>query len=191
MIAVIQFAPSDALVVLVPWLLAAILCATLSVAVGCWMLFARVKEFEHVATRLTMLEEINAALSRLARDREDLDVRRLEHLLIEIRDGQRRMEEHLLRAAQSGARTSDSPGAPSTDARGLSERIVQRLLARGFEQVQVVPTLDELARLFAADGLNEVLIEARRNGVLCKGRALVQGGAVVDVEMQPAYSMFP
>jgi hypothetical protein len=35
------------------------------------------------------------------------------------------------------------------------------------------------------------LVEARRGGVQCKGRVLVRDGVVVDVEVKPAYSMFP
>jgi hypothetical protein len=73
----------------------------------------------------------------------------------------------------------------------LSERIVQRLLAHGYERVHVVPTLAELEELFEAEGAHEVLVEARHNGVLCKGRVLLRDGVVTDVELKPAYTMFP
>ena len=36
-----------------------------------------------------------------------------------------------------------------------------------------------------------MLVEAHRNGVLCKGRVRLRGGTLVDVEMKPAYSTFP
>ena len=130
-------------------------------------------------------------LARVAREREDLDLRRIEHVLIEIRDGQRRLEDSLLRASQLAHHGDTARGVPSADAAGISERIVQRLHAHGFEHVQVVPTLEELAKLLESGGAHEVLVEARRAGVQCKGRVLVRDGVVLEVEVKPAYSMFP
>jgi hypothetical protein len=175
-----------------PWLGALLLIATCAGTVGVWMLLQRLRELEKLWLRLDALEEIKAALQQLAHDRGDLDLRRIEHVLIEMRDGQRRLEDAILRAAQAAHRpTPDSAPEPADEATGLCERIVQRLLAHGYEQVHVVPTLEDLGELFHSGGAHEVLVEARRNGMLCKGRVLLRDGAVVDVELKPAYTMFP
>jgi hypothetical protein len=176
---------------LIPWLLTLLVVAAGVAAVGVWMLLARLREIERFAERFQAIDAIASSLDSLVRAREDLDLRRVEHVLIEMRDGQRRLEDALLRAAQSTPRTSDGSEPPTEEAASLSERVVRRLLAHGYEQVHVVPSLDELAQLFKADGAHEVLVEARRNGVACKGRVLLRDGVVTDVELKPAYTMFP
>lgn len=181
----------DWVAALTPWLLGGCLIAGASAAAGIWMLHQRLRDLHQLGQRLSVLDEIKTTLGRVAREREDLDLRRIEHVLIELRDGQRRLEDSLLRAAQSTTRPSEGAPPGSAEAVGVSERIVQRLLAQGYERVQVVPSLAELEALFTAEGAHEVLVEARRGGVLCKGRVLVRDGVVIDVELQPAYSMFP
>lgn len=189
---IVQAAPSsDWILATVPWLLGLCALGAGAAAAGVWFLHARLRELAKYGERLAALEQIQSTLSRVAREREDLDLRRIEHVLIELRDGQRRLEDTLLRASQAGLHSEAGRTGASSDAAGLSERIVQRLIAHGFEHVQVVPTLDEIARLFEAGGAHEVLVEARRGGVHCKGRVLVRDGVVVDVEVKPAYSMFP
>jgi len=182
---------SDWLLATIPWLLGLCAIAAGATAAGVWLLHQRLRELGRLGERLSALEQIQATLARVAREREDLDLRRIEHVLIEIRDGQRRLEDSLLRASQAAFHGEAARGAPASDVAGLSERIVQRLCAHGFEHVQVVPTLEELARLFEAGGAHEVLVEARRGGVQCKGRVLVRDGVVVEVEVKPAYALFP
>lgn len=182
---------SDWFLATIPWLLGLCVLAGGATAAGVWLLNTRLRELAQLGERLSALEQIHATLARVAREREDLDLRRIEHVLIEIRDGQRRLEDSLLRASQVSFHGEASRAAPASDAAGLSERIVQRLIAHGFEHVQVVPTLEELAKLFESGGAHEVLVEARRAGVQCKGRVLVRDGVVVEVEVKPAYSMFP
>lgn len=192
-----SFTPSNApqgaapewAILAVPWLLAALVVTTSAAALGVAMLVRRLRDLGSAADRLQGLEDIRSSLHEIARARGDLDLRRIEHVLIEIRDGQRRLEDAILRATQVPAAPAEGPGPPDT--LGLSERIVQRLLAHGYERVHLVPSLEELAATFAAEGAHEVLVEARRGGVLCKGRVLVRDGAVTDVELKPAYTMFP
>lgn len=182
---------SDWFLTTIPWLLGLCAVAAGATAAGVWLLHTRLREMARLAERLSALEQIQTTLARVAREREDLDLRRIEHVLIEIRDGQRRLEDSLLRAAQVAHHGELARGIPASDGAGISERIVQRLIAHGYEHVQVVPTLAELAQLFEAGGSHEVLVEARRAGVHCKGRVLVRDGVVVEVEVKPAYSMFP
>jgi hypothetical protein len=173
-----------------------------AIAFGVWGILARLDKFDALTQKLEALEQIRSALQALAKERSDLDLRRIEHVLIEMRDGQRRLEDAILRATQSalqgalqGARRSGAHDDPSAAALANpddpAQRILARVLAQGFERVQIVPDSAEIQRLIAAGGLQEVLVEARRNGVLCKGRVLLRDGAVTDVELTPAYTMFP
>jgi hypothetical protein len=181
-------------VIAVPWLLAALVVSTSAAAIGVAVLVRRLRDLGAASERLQGLEDIRSSVQEMSRARGDLDLRRIEHVLIEIRDGQRRLEDAILRATQTPA--APAADARSADALGLSERIVQRLLAHGYDRVHVVPTLEELTAMIgaegvAAEGAHDVLVEARRGGVLCKGRVLVRDGAVTDVELKPAYTMFP
>lgn len=186
-----SIAESDWLAASVPWLLAVLVIAAVIAAIGVWTLVARVRGLEQLAKRFDALEGIHGQLATLVSDRSDLDLRRIEHVLLELRDAARRLEDSLLRATQSTRSAALATSGGSAGA-SLSDRVIDRLLAHGYEQVQLVTTLDELGRIFEAEGqIGEVLVEARHNGVLCKGRVLVRNGAVTEVELKPAYSMFP
>jgi hypothetical protein len=52
-----------------------------------------------------------------------------------------------------------------------------------------VTRADELAAIASADG--DVLVEARREGLLHKGRVRIQAGQIAAVELQPATGIFP
>jgi hypothetical protein len=177
----------------VPWLLALLVLATLGALVGVWVAAARLRALEDLGRRLDALEEIRHALARLVADRGDLDLRRVEHVLLELRDGQKRLEDALLARVQAprslAAYEHGHPGAPAS----LAERVTNRLLALGYERVRLVTPLAELEAVAALEeaGSGEVIVEARREGVLCKGRVLVRAGALTDVEIQPAYKVFP
>ncbi len=178
---------------LVPWLVALAALAAGAAALGVWSAVRRLERLDDVAARLGALEELRTALAALLKERSDLDLRRIEHVLIELRDGQRRLEDSILRATQSALRPTPAERghADAANPADPASRIIARVLAQGYERVQLVPGREELERLLAADGAHEVLLEARRNGVLCKGRVLLRDGAVTDVELSPAYTMFP
>ncbi len=174
------------------WLGVAAVLIGLVVAAGVWTLVSRLTEVRRETERLRGLADVLAALEKLVADRDDLDLRRIEHVLIDVRDGSRRLEEALLRFVESAHNGRTSPGSelvPYARPEGLGERVTNRLLALGYERVQIVTRMEKLRELGASDG--EVLVEARRNGVLHKGRVLVRGGQLSDVEMNPAYSIFP
>jgi hypothetical protein len=169
-----------------PWLGAALLLVALAGVVVLFVLLRRVGELARLAARLDALEEIRGLLGRHVAQRGDLDLRRIEHALLEMRDGQRRLEGLLLRTVE-GARAGSAGAAPGG---ALAERVVDRLLVLGYERVQLVTPHAELERA-EQGGEVEVLVEAHRNGVLCKGRARLREGTLVDVEMKPAYAAFP
>ncbi len=169
------------------WLALGILLATAAAAAGVWTLVARLQSRHADARALEVLEELRQRLDRLVADRADLDLRRLEHLLIDLRDGFARVEDALLRVHE--ARPVESEALVPILAPALGERVLNRLLALGYERIQLVTPRTELAELAARDG--EVLVEAVREGVLHKGRVSVRGGRIEGVEIQPAYSAFP
>lgn len=189
-LAAVAFPAAETGAALVPWLVGLAALAAVAAALGVWAVLERLARLERAAAKLDALEELRVALGALAKERSDLDLRRIEHVLIEMRDGQRRLEDSILRATQAALRPAPAAQASADPADPVS-RIIARVLAQGFERVQLVPTRDELERLLAAEGAHEVPLEARRNGVLCKGRVLLRDGAVTDVELSPAYTMFP
>lgn len=160
-----------------------------------FQLQARLQKQRSELEPLSHLARIEAGVRRLAEERDDLDLRRLEHVLIDIRDGQRRLEERLIGVVESlqtrevvvdsaDGRTLELPGSSR-----LAERITGRLLAMGFERIEILTPFDELERLTDGDG--EVVVEARRAGAPHKGRVLLREGAISDVRMRDGYEAFP
>ena|SRR5688572_5141832 len=176
-----------------PWLLLVLALCALGALAGIWVAVARLSELEVQARRLEGLEEIRHSVARLAADRGDLDLRRLEHALLELRDGQKRLEDALLARLQSPRSLEQPERAPGGAPPSLAERVTNRLLALGYERVRLVTPAAELEQLAAGEGggNGELVVEARRDGVLCKGRVLLRRGALTDVEIQPAYKLFP
>lgn len=195
------------LVASLPWLGAALLLAACAVAVGVFLVLRRLGELERLGGRLDALEQIRSAVARFVDQRADLDLRRIEHALLELRDGQKRLE-GLLVATLERSRAAGLGAAPAAvGSSGVADRVIDRLLVLGYERIQLVTPLEELEPrrreggegrdegaglgLPEDDDLVEVLVEAHRNGVLCKGRARLARGVLVDVDMKPAYTAFP
>jgi hypothetical protein len=168
------------------------LCAA-AAAVAAWLLVTRAKHIEDRLKRLERLDEISAELKKLTAPDQDLDVRRVEHVLIDIRDGQKRVEERMLALLESKGRESlaenRGPALALESANGLQDRIVTRLLALGYERIVLVTSTEEIARIATAGGA--IVVEARRDGAACKGRAIVENGRIQDIQIQSAYSTFP
>lgn len=175
------------------------------VGLGIVLLYAllmRLREIEGRALELSHLAKIESKLVELAQAPADLDLRRLEHVLIDIRDGQRRVEGRMLAVLeqlQAERVHSSGEGAVSPAATGmlsgalsgphLSDRLTSRLLALGFERIEFLTPAEKLAELFEEDG--DVLVEARRGGVPYKGRVVLADGAISDVQLRPSYQIFP
>lgn len=176
--------------------LALILLATITVLL--WALVSRLSRLESRLDPLRRLDEIKSQVVRLAEAGGDIELRRLEHVLIDIRDGQKRLEERLLQLAESPRSAEGDDAAPTRprdlerpSAAGLSERITNRLLAMGYERIQVLTPFEELTRLQAEAGDGEVQVEARRAGAVCKGRVAVRKGVIAAVELKASHAMFP
>lgn len=156
-------------------------------------LTSRLRRQADALAPLARLENIEALLRQLAGRGKELDLRRLEHVLIDLRDGQTRLEERLARqfeASPTGTPNGDGAAGQSQRQAGLSERVTTRLLSMGFERIEILTTLEDLEALtLSPEG--EVVVEARRGGALHKGRVLVKHGAIYDVRLRSSYEAFP
>jgi hypothetical protein len=169
------------------WLGFAILLAALAAALGAWAVVRRLEELRAELASLEELSGIRRQLESGLAEREGLDLRRIEHLLIDLRDAGRRLEELFLRSHEARAETGAElvpAGAPL-----LAERVVQRLVTLGYERVEIVTPHEELERCARGDG--EVRVEARREGLLCKGRVRVRAGRIEGAHLEPALAAFP
>jgi hypothetical protein len=191
--------PPETHIDVLTWLVALAACLAAAGAVAAWLILGRFRRVEASLDRLSKLDDVAAHVKTLAEREDELDLRRLEHVLIDIRDGQRRVEDRILallesRAAEAltgpdaGASTALQPAGAAAGA-ALTDRIVTRLLALGYERITFVTSSAEIARIAGEDGA--IAIEARRDGAACKGRVIVAGGRIEDLQIQSAYSTFP
>src|SRR6185295_16869585 len=133
----------------------AIAFASGACAVAAWVALARGQRTAERFACLDRLEDIAREVGRIAQGKDDLDLRRLEHVLIDIRDGQQRVEDRMLAVIESGhaARVGTQALAlPGGSASALTDRVVSRLLALGYERVQLVTTPEDIARMVEGDG---------------------------------------
>jgi hypothetical protein len=168
------------------WLVLALLGAC---AVGLWVAVARLFEIERRLAALARNGEPAGAAGRESSQRESVDLRRIEQVLQEMRDGSKRLEDTLLRALTAARGSSAGGELAGSSPIDLGERVTNRMLALGYERVVIVTPREQFEGIFRGGG--EVLVEARRDGAPCKGKAVFRGGALVDVAMQSAYATFP
>ncbi|MFT7667691.1 MAG: hypothetical protein ACI8X5_000374 [Planctomycetota bacterium] len=164
-----------------------------------WTMVNRQSRMESRLGRLDRLDEIRSQVTRIADAGGDLELRRLEHVLIDIRDGQKRFEERLLLQAESARQeaqlephlTPVTKDAERSSRSSLSERIHNRLLAMGYERIQLLTPFEELSEIVEQGGEGEVMAEARLAGAVCKGRIVIRGGTIAAVELKGSHAMFP
>jgi hypothetical protein len=161
-----------------------------------WVLVTRQRTVEDRLARLDRLDGIRTQVTRIAESGGNLDLRRLEHVLIDIRDGQKRLEQRLLQLAESATTSPEETTLSSHEPErrplaSLSERITNRLLALGYERIQILSSTEEISELLEQGGEGDLLVQARRAGATCKGRVAVRGGTIAGVEMKSAHAMFP
>lgn len=176
-----------------PTVLALVACAAaVAAAIGVWVLVGRARELGGLAGRPDALEELVGHVRRIAAERDDIDLRRIEHALVDLRDGQRRLADAFLRTVEVEARERLNGGAATAGDRTLAERVTDRLLSLGFDEVRIVTDSAELCAIADSDPAEgSVLVEARLSGVLHKGRVQVRDGRIVDQELRSAHSIFP
>ncbi len=168
------------------WLVLALLGAC---AVAAWVAVVRLGEIERRLANLERSDEASGAGAPSKAARDGLDLRRVEQVLGEIRDGSKRLEDALLRSIAAGRPASAALEGTTTQAADLAERVTNRMLALGYERIVVITPREQFEGIFQGGG--DVLVEARRDGAPCKGKAVFRGGALVDIAMQSAYATFP
>jgi hypothetical protein len=182
-------ADPDAPVDLLPWIAGVSMVALIVIIWQLWRMNAVLAEQADQLDALQGLEEMAESLEVMAERSDELGRRRLEHVLIDIRDGQKRFEERwLVQMEKQGAVSGAMPGIDSS-ATSLSERITNRLLTMGFERIDVLTPIEEVEAM--ADGDGEVRVEARRAGVAHKGHVLLREGSIADVRLRDGYDAFP
>lgn len=173
------------------WILPLLLLGVAAAGVGLLVVLLRkFQETSQSLEQLRRLEGIEGLLEQTATRGDDLGLSRIEHAILDLRDTNKRLEERLVQLLEKPAATPE--GAESTPARptSLSERVTTRLLAMGYERIELVTPLETIEHLSdAAEG--EVVVEARRAGALHKGRVLVKDGAICDVRLRSSYEAFP
>ncbi len=160
-----------------------------------FVLVASLRRLEKRLGSLDRLQGLEAALQKLAEREAAIDLRRTEHVLLDVRDQVKRLEERVMSLSERGARAATSTdlvptaSTPASASSLVTDRILTRMLALGYERIQIVTNGDDLATLSTSEG--DAIVEARRDGALCKGRVRVAHGQVGAVQVQPAYSAFP
>jgi hypothetical protein len=183
-----------------PLLTTAALAAAGGAGLAAWLLWRIAKLLQRAASdaadQRALLADLAARAKRLEEARGDIDQRRTEHVLIDIRDRLAGLEDAMLAAVARPVvieRGSDAPAAPAQPvaepADLVVERVQNRLAALGYERVLLIGER-ELFEM-AAVGRTEIAIEARRGGVVHKGRCIVEKGRVLDVRLEPPYALFP
>ncbi|QDV07622.1 hypothetical protein Poly30_31500 [Planctomycetes bacterium Poly30] len=80
-------------------------------------------------------------------------------------------------------------GSDETLSQTISCRITSFLEEKGYHDIQIVTPPEEIDAAFVHSG--QVIVEARRDGVIHKGRVSLQNGTPAAVELRPSHSIFP
>ncbi|MEQ1895614.1 MAG: hypothetical protein ABL998_24000 [Planctomycetota bacterium] len=171
------------------WLGVALLFLAAVVVYALFTLHRRLEALHAELRPLATLAELQRTLQAALAGRDALDLRRIEHVLIDLRDGTRRVEEQLLRLAEQRQEAASSSALVALAPPSVAERIQNRLFALGYERVELIAPSAEVEAL--AQGEGEVRVEARREGALCKGRVRLRAGRIEAVQLEPAYPIFP
>src|SRR6185503_12163378 len=127
-----------------------------------WALVRRADRLRAELAVLETLRELEKKLAQWLAERDDLDLRRIEHLLIDLRDGSRRVEDLFLRSQEERAASASSEALVPVSPVALGERVVNRLHTLGYERIEFVTSHQELESFARSDG--EIVLEARRAG---------------------------
>lgn len=154
------------------------------------VLLVRLSVLEKRLGSLDTLGAIDAKLKAMSGSQANLELRRLEHLLVDIRDGQKRADQRLAQALENRERepASESDVQAAGPSR-LAERIINRLLSQGYERIEILTPAKEFEQMVNGDG--EVRVEARRGGAAYKGRVKVQAGSILEVHLRAPFAIFP
>lgn len=106
---------------------------------------------------------------------------------VEVSPDQEGGEEGVPDGEYSDATSSEV--APEAAITMTLQRVVRHLESEGFHSIRIVTSTDEMDAVFMHSG--QLIVEARRDGVVHKGRVSLQNGYPAAVALQPSHSIFP
>jgi hypothetical protein len=155
------------------------------------MLYKRSERLEARLGVLDALDRLEGSVEALKEGLGGVDLERLEHLVEDLRDTNRRIGRQLVELAERSVemepesleRVQRPVGAM------LGERITNRLIFLGCERIELLVGAGDLERIAAEGG--DVGFEARRDGAVAKGQVSIADGRLVDVDISTSHQMFP
>jgi hypothetical protein len=166
-------------------LLVLVLVLVLLLAVAAVLLLRRLEGMDARLATLARLDALDKQLQSLAGqfERREFSVA-LQAKLTEFAEGQARLAAAVTGLQEALAAVPHAPAAaPAGDLLGM---VREHLVAQHYEGVRL---LTDAAQLAGRSG--RVVFEARRDGVLHKGLAVVADGEVVEDSARGAWSAFP
>ncbi len=136
---------------------------------------AYLRDLEGIKTLNQRLKALVDGLQSLGTKRVELQLQEIQEVLQEIRNG----------IAQWPGRESE--GSPSRSSPNLLDICERKLYAMGYEEVRVLSDLSGVNPLEPV----RVVVEARKDGVACKGHLVLHGSAVTEMDLQRGYTSFP
>jgi len=161
-------------------------------AAGVVILFTLAKRLREISERLEQLDRLEGlerSLSGLKEVGEAVDLERLEHLVEDLRDTNRRIGRQLVDLTEQSVTEQDLQETSRPVGPLLGERITNRLIVLGCERIELLVGAGDLEHIAAEGG--EVAFEARRDGAMAKGRVEVADGRLVNVDISTSHQMFP
>jgi hypothetical protein len=167
--------------------------------VGYLVIHIRLVRFEQYLREMVGLKTINERLGALASALEKLKLDRLEQRLERLHEDFEDLREDLRQTAATLTEAVVHIPTPSAPAMTLtasaevpaSDRVralvETRLVQLGYGNLRL---LTDLAGV-SLDGEVEVQVECEKNHMPCKGRVMLRGGSLRDVQMQPVVQAFP
>lgn len=172
-----------------PWPELVVAAAALAGVALLYLLYRRAVRMDERLKDLEGLARLEESLAVLKEGASGVDLERVEHLLEDLRDTNRRIGRQLIDLTEQSV-TEPDPHEPNRPVGPLlGERITNRLIVLGCERIELLVGAGDLERI-AADG-GEVGFEARRDGAMAKGRVEVSDGRLVNVDISTSHQMFP
>ena len=172
-----------------PWPELIMTAAALAGVALLYLLYGRIVRMDERLKELEGLARLEESLKELREGAQGVDLERVEHLLEDLRDANRRIGRQLIDLNEQ--RVSEAPREEGARPAGplLAERITNRLIVLGCERIELLVGAGDLERVAAEGG--EVGFEARRDGAMAKGRVEVADGRLVNVDISTSHQMFP
>ena len=153
------------------------------------LLYRRSERMEARLGELEALGRLEESVGGLREGMESVDLERLEHLVEDLRDTNRRIGRQLLELTEQRLVEEEPRESARPVGAMLGERITNRLIVLGCERIELLVGAGDLERIAAEGG--EVGFEARRDGAVAKGRVSVADGRLVNVDVSTSHQMFP